>query len=163
MDKMDLLKIYKERIKGIGAEDRTIIQILFDLLKEGNLTEEELDNYMLEHLEDWEPEPLPTTPACYSDHLTKYKEAVEKAKQREKQVPQKRLFFCGKCLYYMESYFDVLQDNYVKMRELEELKIRLLKRNPADPMIGKIDTILYEHEYVESREYEKIRAGRRKL
>jgi len=160
---MDLLKAYKEKEKKIGQEAGSIIRILVELLKEGNLTEEALDDYMLEHLEAWKPELLPTKPGCYEDHKQKYKEAVDKARQRGKEIPSKKLFFCDICTHYLNTYFDTLQKNYTKMEDLEKLKNRLLKRNPADPAIGKITTILLEHRYADSEEYKRLRVGKKKL
>jgi hypothetical protein len=65
-------------------------------------------------------------------------------------------------MHYLNSYFDILQENWVKMKELENLKKRLLERNPADDRIGRIDIILYNHRYAESEEYERLRVGKKK-
>ena len=150
---MDLMGVFKEKLKRGEPPS----EILVNMLKEGNLTEDVIDEYMLEHLDSWRPQTFPTEPRCYKEHKEKYKKYLEEQKNKKKKKQKsKKEFFCQRCLQWAQSYVDVLASNYYKMKDLETLKTRLLKKNPGDTRIGKIDALLWLHEQEESKRYERI-------
>lgn len=123
-----------KELQECKGDAQKIVEVLFKYKDEIN--DENFYNVLLQNLNWWYPQPLPTPPSCYESHFVE-KEIKSKKRKKSKQTSWRD---CPHCLSWSYEYEDILLKNFAKLCDIKQAELYFSRKNdyPALKEIRKV-------------------------